>query len=438
MSIPDNPQQFTRLDEWLALLEQAHSIHKIELGLERAREVALRLDLLTPSAKVITVAGTNGKGSTVAAAESLAMSHKLSVGSYTSPHLIRFNERIKINGEDASDDLIVEAFKAVYEAKKEIQLTFFEFTTLIALWLFKQQAVELIVLEVGLGGRLDAVNIIDADICVVTSIGLDHTDWLGTDLKSIAGEKAGVGRAGKPMVITDSASEHLLLPHCERIGCIPWVAEKDFSIEMDRLYWRYQSSCVSLEFHELPLNNLYLPNLAAALTAFAFCYETLMGKSVSYAGIYKAFERLSVAGRFQVLSESPHIIVDVAHNPDSAKLLNSKLAELKASGTNRIVALCGMLKDKDSLQTLAQMKHVDQWHLIDLEGPRGKKSRELLQDLPQMSQNTAKCYESLGHFDRSCTEKSCLDSNDALVVFGSFVTVGLFVEYWQKEGFAWI
>ncbi len=400
--------------------------------------VAQRLDLLKPQAKVITVAGTNGKGSTVAAAEALAVSHKLSVGSYTSPHLISFNERIKINAENASDELIIEGFKAVYQAKGATELTYFEFTTLVGLWVFQQQEVDLIVLEVGLGGRLDAVNIIDADICVVTSIGLDHVDWLGSDLGQIAGEKAGVARADKPMVIADKDTQSLLLPHCKTIGCLPWLAQHIYQFELDKKYWSYQSEQLSLDFHELPLNDLFLQNLAAGLTAFAYCYQNLMGKTVSYAATYKAFESLTVVGRFQTLSATPHVIADVAHNPDSAELLNNKLVELKASTPKRVVALCGMLKDKDCAATLGMMTQVDQWHLLSLPEPRGKKSSELLQNLPKVTQNNAKCYESLTEFNESCIEQSCLSSEDVLVVFGSFVTVGLFVEHWNKEGFAWI
>ena len=438
MSTSDNPLEFTHLDQWLAWLEQAHSIHNIDLGLERASKVASLMGLSSPSAKTITVAGTNGKGSTVAAVESLAISHKLSVASYTSPHLINFNERIKINGENCRDALICKGFEAVYLAKQDIQLTYFEFTTLVALWLFKQQEVDLIVLEVGLGGRLDAVNIIDADVAVVTSIGLDHEDWLGNDLAQIAAEKAGVARQDKPLIIADKKTKSLLLPQCERIGCTPWLAGSDYQAELDAKYWSYACEKLALDFYELPLNDLYLQNLAAGLTAFAYCYQTLFEKELSYAATYKAFENLSVAGRFQTLSTSPLVIVDVAHNPDSARLLNSKLEALKSTGVERIVALCGMLKDKDSDSCLELLTQVDQWNLVDLPGPRGKKASELLQSLPEMSQNTVKCFASLKEFNESCQQYSSLSDKEALVVFGSFITVGLFVEQWNKEGFAWI
>ena len=438
MSTSDNPLEFSNLNQWLAWLEQAHSIHNIELGLERVSQVAAAMELTNPTSKVITVAGTNGKGSTVAAIESLALSHKLSVASYTSPHLVHFNERIKLNGENCSDELICAGFKAVYQAKQDIQLTYFEFTTLVALWIFKQQGVDLIVLEVGLGGRLDAVNIIDCDVAVVTSIGLDHEDWLGSDLSQIAVEKAGVARPEKPLVIADKETEALLMPPCEVIGAIPWVAGREYSTSVDTKYWSYNSPKLELDFYELPLNDLYLQNLAAALTAFGYCLQELLNKNVSYAATYKAFEKLSVMGRFQKLSDSPLIIVDVAHNPDSAKLLNSKLAELKEKGIERIVALCGMLKDKDTNSCLELMTQVDQWNLLDLPAPRGKKASELLQSLPQVSQNNVKCYASLEEFNESGQQSPSLSDTDALVVFGSFVTVGLFVERWNKEGFAWI
>lgn len=434
----NNPLEFTSLKEWLAWLEQAHSIHKIELGLDRAASVASSMALLEPEATVISVAGTNGKGTTVAAIEALAVCHKVSVGSYTSPHLIAFNERIKIDGENCSDELIMAGFRAVYQAKSAIELTYFEFTTLVALWIYAQQGVDLIVLEVGLGGRLDAVNIIDADIALVTSIGLDHVDWLGNDIKVIAGEKAGIARADKPLIIADATTESLLLPHCQTIGCVPCIAGYDYVAALDKKYWSYTSDILELDFHELPLSDLYHQNLAAGLTAFSYFYQKICSKSVGYAQAYKAMESLSVIGRYQVLSQNPLVIVDVAHNPDSAQLLNSKILQLKDTGVERIVALCGMLSDKDSDACLHAMTAVDEWHLLDLPAPRGKKASDLLNSLPQLPQNNAKCYASLEEFDEQRLETACLDKDHALIVFGSFVTVGLFVDKWNKEGFAWI
>lgn len=438
MSTTDNPLSFTHLNEWLAWLEQAHSIHKIELGLERVTLVARDMGLLKPQTPVITVAGTNGKGTTVAAIEALAVSHKLSVGTYTSPHLIDFNERIKLDGENCSDEWIIKGFQTVYQAKDATELSYFEYTTLVALWIYSQHQLDLIVLEVGLGGRLDAVNIIDADIAVITSIGLDHIDWLGSDLKGIAKEKVGIARAGKPLVMADPAVEALLQDSCQIIGCKPVVAERDYASELDRKYWSYHSTALDIDFHELPLNDLYYQNLAAGLTAFSLFYHNLCGqqcsKQLSYAATYKAFEKVELMGRFQTLSETPHIIVDVAHNVDSAELLNQKLKMLKDSGVGKVIALCGMLKDKDTSGSLELMTAVDQWHLLDLDEPRGKKSGELLQNLPQLSQNGAKCYASLAEF----SEDFRLEVNDTLVVFGSFVTVGLFIDSWNKEGFVWI
>lgn len=438
MSTADNPLSFTLLSEWLAWLEQAHSIHKIELGLERVSTVAHDMALLKPQAPVITVAGTNGKGTTVAAIEALTVSHKLSIGSYTSPHLIDFNERIKIDGENCSDEWLVKGFKAVYLAKGGTELSYFEYTTLVALWIYSQHQLDLIVLEVGLGGRLDAVNILDADIGVITSIGLDHIDWLGSDLKGIAKEKVGIARAGQSLVIADPEVESLIQESCEVIGCKPIVAERDYSSELDRKYWSYHSTALDIDFHELPLNDLYYQNLAAGLTAFSLFYHNLCGKQcskqLSYAATYKAFENVELMGRFQTLSENPHIIVDVAHNVDSAMLLNQKLEMLKDNSKGKVVALCGMLKDKDAQGSLELMKAIDEWHLLDLAEPRGKKSSDLLQNLPELSQNDAKCYASLAEF----SEDFRLGSNDTLVVFGSFVTVGLFIDSWNKEGFVWI
>ncbi|WP_018624741.1 bifunctional tetrahydrofolate synthase/dihydrofolate synthase [Kangiella aquimarina] len=419
---------FETLDEWIAWLEQAHPVHQIELGLARIQSVANKLGLDKLSAPVITVAGTNGKGTVVAAVESLAIEHGLSVASYTSPHLLKFNERIKFDGQPVSDQMLVEAFKYIAKYQGDVPLTYFEFTTLVAFWLFKSQPLELIVLEVGLGGRMDAVNIIDPDVAVITSIGLDHVAWLGDTLEKVAHEKAGIMRARRPAIIADPQTTELLLPEAEIRNANSCLAQKDYHYTETGQCWSFETKVKgqNLSFNGLANNDLLVTNLAGALEAFVLLYST----KISEKAVANAFHKLQFPGRFQYLSKEPAIIVDVAHNPDSAKVLNSKLQQLKGRGVDKVSAICGMLKDKDIASCLSQCTEVDNWYCIDLPGPRGAKGEELLAKLPEFARTDAKSYHFLvDAFDEYWQHQQ---QNEALVVFGSFVTVSLMLESWLE------
>ena len=413
------------LEDWLAWLEQAHPIHEIELGLSRIKKVAARLGLLEPLVPVITVAGTNGKGSVVATLEALAKTHELQIASYTSPHLVKFNERIKLNGQSVSDDLLIDAFKVVADNQLQIELTYFEFTTLVALYIFSKQSLDLIVLEVGLGGRLDATNIIDADISVLTSISLDHTDWLGDDLTTIASEKAGVFRAGRPAIIADQNIMHYVNPALDRIKPRTFIQGMDYSFEQKANEWSFLFGKLSLT--ALPETDLFINNLAAALVAFSLLFET----KIEHKKVQHALASIEFVGRFQKLSHHPLIIVDVAHNPDSAKLLNGKLEQLKSNGIEQVIAICGMLKDKDIQSTIGQMTVVDDWLAIDLPGPRGATSQALINLLNQTYDKETKGYNRLIDAMNDCRVK--MNENTALVIFGSFVTVAMALKWWEKE-----
>lgn len=419
---------FNTLDEWIAWLEQAHPVHQIELGLSRIERVANSLGLLEFNAPVITVAGTNGKGTVVATLESLAIEHDLSVASYTSPHLLKFNERVKHNGQPVSDDLLITAFRHIAQHQSDIPLTYFEFTTLVAFWLFKQQKFDLIVLEVGLGGRMDAVNIIDPSVAVITSIGLDHVDWLGDTLEKVAHEKAGIMRSDKPVIIADSQTEYLLLPEVSARQAKGVVAQLDYKYEDLGFEWAFTSGIDGQQFSidGLANNDLLVSNLASALQAFLLVFpEKANSKSIR-----QAFKHLQFIGRFQYLSRVPVVIVDVAHNPDSSTVLNQKLEQLKERGTERITAICGMLKDKDVAGSLAHCTAVDIWSCIDLPGPRGAKGEELLNKLPEGSRKDAKTYHLL--VDALDEYWQHQEQNQALVVFGSFVTVAMMLETWPR------
>lgn len=419
---------FETLDEWIAWLEQAHPVHQIELGLARIQKVAQELNLNKLNAPVITVAGTNGKGTVVATLESLAIEHGLSVASYTSPHLLKFNERIKFDGLSASDDELVAAFKFIAQHQGETPLTYFEFTTLVAFWLFTRRPLDLIVLEVGLGGRMDAVNIIDADVTVITSIGLDHVAWLGDTLEKVAHEKAGIMRAGIPAIIADPHTAELLLPESEAKNAKSYLAQKDYHFKEFDQSWGFETEIEgnSLSLSGLANNDLLVTNLAAALEAFVLLFSAQLSESA----VNSALQKLQFSGRFQYLSKEPVIIVDVAHNPDSARVLNDKLKQLKSRGIKRVSAICGMLKDKDIASCLSVCSAIDHWYCVDLPGQRGASGEELLAKLPEFARTDAKSYHLLvDAFDDYWQHQQ---QNEALVVFGSFVTVSLMLESWHK------
>jgi dihydrofolate synthase/folylpolyglutamate synthase len=423
------PPDFDTLDEWIAWLEQAHPIHQIELGLSRIQTVAEQTGLLELNTPVITVAGTNGKGTVVAALESLAIEHGLAVASYTSPHLLKFNERIKFSGQPVSNDALIAAFRYIAHHQGNIPLTYFEYTTLVALWLFQQQKLDLIVLEVGLGGRMDAVNIIEPNVTVITSIGLDHVDWLGDTLEKVAHEKAGVMRESKPTIIADPETKSLLLPEIKEKKAQPYFAQQDYQFQEQGLHWSFNTDVggKAFAFDSIATKDLLVSNLAAALQAFILLHTN----AVETDAVKKAYQHLQFIGRFQYLSKTPIVIVDVAHNPDSAKVLNQKLMQLKARGVRRVTAICGMLKDKDIVSSLANCSAVDQWYCLDLSGPRGATGDELVHKLPASSRKEAKSYHLL--VDALDEYWQHQQQSDALVVFGSFITVGLMLNWWAQN-----
>src|SRR5690554_4161148 len=259
------------LADWLSYLEQLHPT-AIDMGLERAGEVARRLGLGRPAARVITVTGTNGKGSTCALLAGLLQAQGHRVGVYSSPHLLRYNERVRIDGQEASDAQLCEAFAAVEQARGEISLTYFEMGTLAAFWLFERAGLDFVVLEVGLGGRLDAVNLVDADLALVTSIAVDHVEWLGSTRDSVAVEKAGIFRAGKPALCGDSAPPVILQQQADSLGTPFLQRGLDFDLQVEAQHWHWQgrnSAGAPLSLRELPLLDLPMQNAALALQAYA-------------------------------------------------------------------------------------------------------------------------------------------------------------------------
>jgi len=400
------------LAQWLEFIERQHP-KTIALGLDRASAVWQRMRVRI-GCPVITVAGTNGKGSTCAMLESILRAGGYRTGLYTSPHLVRYNERVRIGGEEASDQLLAASFEAVEAARGDTPLTYFEYGTLGALWAFAQENVESLVLEVGLGGRLDAVNIIDADCAVLTSVGIDHVDYLGPDRESIGREKAGIFRAGRPAVIAepDLPSTVAAAPGVHyRIG-------RDFGYVDQQSQWSYWGPSSSTSgkrgglAHPALRGAVQLRNASAAMCAL----ETLRDRlPLGMQDIRRGLAEVELPGRFQVLPGKPQVILDVAHNPQAAQTLANNLA---SSGfAPETIAVCGMLRDKDIggvLRTLAP--RITRWHLASLQGPRAASAQELAQFV------AGECFASPAAAFAAALGRA--GENDKIVVFGSFLTVG--------------
>ena len=360
--------RFQVLSDWLEWQEGLHP-RKIDLGLERVARVARSLDVMRPGQTVVTVAGTNGKGSSVAFLESILLAAGNRVGAYTSPHLFRYNERIRINGLSVDDAALCEAFAVVDEARGTTTLTYFEFGTLAALYLFRQSPLDIIVLEVGLGGRLDAVNIVEPDIALVTSIGIDHSAWLGTDRELIGREKAGIFRPQRPAICSDPAPPASLEKHARAIGADWYCLGREFAWRMDGVAWAWHGVNSTLE--SLPVPSLpgehQLDNAAGVLMVL----ELLAGRHpVLRSAIECGLQTASLPGRCQIVAGPVERIFDVAHNADSAGCLLRMLEDRPCAGSTRLVL--GMLNDKDSGVFAGLLApEVQHWYLAGLGTDRG-------------------------------------------------------------------
>ena len=362
------------LADWLAHIERQHP-KSIEMGLERMRAVAARMRLGKPARRVIVVGGTNGKGSTVAFIEAIARAHGWKVGAYTSPHLQRYNERVRIDGVEVDDAALVEGFDAVDAARGDTPLTYFEYGTLCALWLVRRAKLDLAVLEVGLGGRLDAVNIVDADAAVITTVDLDHQDWLGSDIEAIGFEKAGIARPFKPLVLGDDDPPASVLRHAYAIGAQAWRIANDFfaePVDADSWRWREVGSSMLLPMPALAAP-VQLRNAACAVAAL----RALPGR-IDRAAIARGIADAHVAGRLQRFErDGVEVLVDVGHNPQAARAL---AGWLRTQPRRRTVAVYAALADKDVAGVAAALRDgVDAWHLAGtLEaGPRGQDAEAL-------------------------------------------------------------
>lgn len=412
------------LQQWLEILESRHPT-EIELGLERIRQVALCMQLPKPAQRVVTVTGTNGKGSTCAFLDSLCRAQGLSTAVYSSPHFLRYAERVRINGQLVADSLLCEAFAAIEVARGDISLTYFETGTLAALWLFARQPLDLVILEVGLGGRLDAVNIIDPDLAAVTSVALDHADWLGSDREQVGYEKAGIFRAQIPALCGDLDPPVSLLQQAAQLGAPLVLRGRDFDLAVDserqQWHWRGQDS----QGREQVLNALPMPALPVENAALALQLYALLDLPLDAQSCGQALAQTRMTGRLQQIDhQGRRLILDVAHNPQAAQYLAAWLEQRPFNGRRH--AVFAALSDKDVqgvVQGLAGC--CDSWAVAALPTPRSLSGVQLQQMLQQAGEQ-ATVHDSIGAAFAYQLAQS--QPGDELLVFGSFFTVAAVLE----------
>ncbi len=421
-----NPMLPASLDGWLALLEARHG-QRIELGLERVAAVRDRMAVAS-EAVVITVGGTNGKGSCCAMLEGILLAAGYRVGCYTSPHLLRYNERVRVDGREVGDELLVAGFAAVEAARGDTPLTYFEHGTLAAWHVFSSERPDVIVLEVGLGGRLDAVNVFDSDCALVTSVAMDHMDYLGDTREAIGREKAGIFRSGCPAICGDPQPPETLVEHAAAVGAELWISGRDFGFGGDRQqwgYWRYERPPArgelvkrgGLAYPALRGANQLL-NASAVITALE-CLRARLPVSMQH--IRQGLMLVEVPGRFQVLPGRPSVVLDVAHNPQAAGVLADNLGNM--GFYPETWAVLGMLGDKDVGGVVALMAgRVDHWLLADLPGPRGLRA-DALAELVRATTDKGdiRCFASPAEAFAAAQKEAA--EGDRIVAFGSFLTV---------------
>lgn len=388
--LPDN------LPDWLSLLEQTH-VQYIDLSLARMQKAASALNLLSFNAPVITVGGTNGKGSTVCALENIYHAAGYKTGSTISPHLLNFNERIKINTQSIDDKTLCDAFAAIYAIAQQFQLTFFEVTTLAAFWIFKHADLDVVILEVGLGGRMDAVNVIDPDVAVITSIDLDHTDRLGNTRELIAKEKAGIFRKNIPVICGDHNPPAVL---------------KEIADGMSAKF-------IQPEMMELPDNGLLPENMRTAVSAVMQLQHKL---PVLPSQINQGLMQCNLPGRQQVIYKKCKHIIDVAHNPAGVKKLAERLQLEKKSAAEQILMVTCMFKDKDIMNSYAALKDaVDVWFVAPMQNERSASLAQLKSTFENLNINNVNYYDDLTKAYNAA--ETMAHHTDIIAIAGSFQTV---------------
>lgn len=406
------------LSQWLEKLQTQHS-KDWDLGLARVGEVGARLDVLKPAKSAILVAGTNGKGSTCAYLEAYCQSFNLTYGKTTSPHLQRYNEQVVINGQAVSDEALISAFKEIEAARQDISLSYFEFGALAAFILFKQHKIDVAIVEIGLGGRLDAMNIVEPDLSIITKIDLDHQDWLGDNREVIAVEKAGVMRAGKPVICVDEDPPRSIESEARRQKARLFQLGRDFHLKADVLH----IVTAEEERHwQLPKTQLPLPSAMAATVAMV-----QLGYTIDQPTATQVLTDTALPGRYQRIIGPPNVILDVAHNPNAVRHLRKRL---ESEGLADLHVVIGMFRDKDHASIFQHLSPlVSTWHLVDLPGERGA-SAELLNGV--LSDSCGLTGNTYGKVSTAMAAAISASQNTVLVM-GSFVTIAAALDHFQHN-----
>ena len=424
-----NSQSCQTLADWLCYIEQSHPIDKIELGLDRVRQVAARGDLAQLPGTVVLIAGTNGKGTTARTLEHLLLAQGFTVGVYSSPHLLQFNERLRLNGTDVVDADWLTAFQLVEQLRLDVPLSYFEFTTLVAFAILRAQQPDYCLIEVGLGGRLDATNIVDPAISVITTIDLDHQEYLGNTREIVGREKAGVCRSHCISIVGEPNLPHSVTEYAQQIACQLLRVGHEFEYQLNGDSWSFSTQAQQL-------TSLTVPSLPLANAACVVALINQIWPQISIADINRGLALATLPGRLECVSQAPLVLLDVAHNPHAAKYLavqlRQKLAQ-KANVSAKVIALCGMLKDKDIAGVFAELiAVVDQWNLVTLSTERGATSMQLQHHLltVEPAQATSENKLNINTFDDIDDAwqsiSTTIQPDDVVIVFGSFYTVAAF------------
>ena len=412
-------RRFDTVNEWLEWQQTVHPLN-IDFKLERILSVYEKLDVAKVAKKIITVAGTNGKGSTVSFLESILCKNNINVGTFTSPHILKYNERIKINGKEVDDESLLNVFELIDQKRGDTTLTYFEFATLSAFYLFSKADLDVAVLEVGLGGRLDATNIIDSDVSIITSIGIDHTEFLGDTIDSIALEKAGVMRPFKKCIFAQEKPPSVLYKYSKNRSVNLLTHNNDYTVNRYSDSWSIVSK--AMEIHDIPNLKMigdYQYNYAAASV---IALNNILPEAVSDQDLLKnALCETLIPGRFQYLQHSPDIILDVAHNEDAAKSLATNIKRL---GYKNIHVVLGILADKDVYSIVKPFSLlVNHWHIGTISSERGMNAEEIKFRIKSLFKNkfSIETYDSISAaYYRAVNEQ---DDNTLILVYGSFYTV---------------
>ncbi|MEW6990706.1 bifunctional tetrahydrofolate synthase/dihydrofolate synthase [Colwelliaceae bacterium 6441] len=412
MKSSDKSHSNRNLDEWLSYLENIHS-SEIDMGLERISIVAQKLFIDLSFAQVITVAGTNGKGTTCAFLENALLEKNKSVVVYSSPHIIKFNERLRINKHDVDDQALIDAFETIENQRGSVSLTYYEYTTLAAMLVIMAKQPDVVILEVGLGGRLDATNIIDADIAVITTVDLDHQEFLGDNRESIGFEKAGIMRANQQVVVGDQQPPLSVIQHAEKLNAQLYIRDVDFRIEQSKekntWQWRHQE----LSYQHLPEPNIPKDNIATALMVL-----NLLNISFSNVELSSLILNTKVSGRTEVVNAHCKVLLDVGHNPLAARYLTNQVNSITK---NKVHAVVGMLADKDIQNTLEPLiPAVEHWYLATLDVPRGANA-DILKNNLDIDDKKVLTFDNV--IDAYKMAISQAENSDLILVYGSFFTV---------------